>query len=112
MRAQGDFARLGEQAGFQALGTIRHDKLHVVAKGAKAPFKTSGALGKMAVYLVHDGVGALDRIADIDAHDSFPGKTLFEFDADIFGQNDHIGNGNLLRRQFVFNADRTLRFNL
>lgn len=59
----------------------------------------------MAVYLVHDGVGALDRIADIDAHDSFPGKTLFEFDTDIFGQDDHIGGGDLFGGQFVFNAD-------
>jgi hypothetical protein len=39
---QGDFARLGEQAGFQALSTIRHDKLG--GEGREAPLVRLQAL--------------------------------------------------------------------
>lgn len=41
-------------------------------------------------------------------HRRFTGKTLFELDADIFGQNHHIGAGDVFRRQFILNTDGAL----
>lgn len=78
----------------------RPDKL------APSGILTLRGLRKMGVNLVHNGVGAFYRVADIDANDSFTRKPLFELDADIFSQNHHIGARHILCRQFIFQPNR------
>ncbi|ABE09953.1 hypothetical protein UTI89_C4541 [Escherichia coli UTI89] len=72
--------------------------------------KNLSGLCQVSFNFAHNGVSTLYRVADVDTHDSLASKTLFKFDADIFGQNHHIGACHVFRSQFIFQTNRPLGF--